>query len=185
MSVKLAFISAFCALALGTGSRAEGIEVHHPYAISTGVGGRTGAVFLAIHNHNGTDDALIDVRSDAARLVQLHQHVMTGDGIMSMVHVTDPVAVPADGELLLDRGGFHIMFMGLNMPFDDGALIPVTLVFAQAGEVQIEVPVDQSRFGNTTDAGETDMSETDMSETDMGETDMGDMDMGDMDMATE
>ena len=165
MSYKSLLFGALMALFGAAPVLADGIEVHHPYAISTGVGGRTAAAFLAIHNHSGTDDALVDVRSDAARLVQLHQHVMTGDGVMSMTHVTEPVVVPAGGELLLERGGYHIMFMGLNMPFDDGALIPVTLVFAQAGEVQIEVPVDQSRFGDTME--------------------VGDMDMGDMDMATE
>lgn len=158
MTYKAMLIGSLMAACLGTAVFAEGVEVHHPYAISTGVGGRTGAAFMAIHNHTGTDDALIDVRSGAARLVQLHQHVMTGDGIMSMVHVTDPVVIPAEGDMLLDRGGYHIMFMGLNAPFDDGAMIPVTLVFAQAGEVEIEVPVDQARFSDAMEVGDMDMS---------------------------
>ena len=163
MSVKLALFSLLTILTFGTSSRADGLEVHHPYAISTGVGGRTGAAFLTIHNHGTTDDALIDVRSDAARLVQLHQHVATGDGIMAMVHVTDPVVIPAGGEMLLDRGGYHIMFMGLAAPFVDGTLIPVTLVFEQAGEVVVEVPVDQARFGDTMEVGDMDMGSMDMS----------------------
>ena len=163
MSAKIALFSLFCAVTLGTSSRADGIDVHHPYAISTGVGGQTGAAFMAIHNHSDSDDALIDVRSDAARLVQLHQHVATGDGIMAMVHVTDPVKIPAGEELLLDRGGYHIMFMGLNTAFLDGTLIPVTLVFEQAGEVVIGVPVDQARFGDTMEVGDNDMGTMDMS----------------------
>jgi periplasmic copper chaperone A len=151
MPLKLALLSLLGSLILSSTSLAQDIEVHHPYAISTGVTAQTGAAFMTIHNHGASDDALIDVRSPAARLVELHAHTMNDAGVMSMSHVTDPVNIPAGGELLLNRGGYHIMFMGLSAPFADGAIIPVTLVFEQAGEVQIEVPVDQSQFGDMGD----------------------------------
>ena len=162
MPVRLPLIALLFALCTCTIARAEGVEVHHPYAISTGVGAQTGAAFMAIHNHGDTDDALIGVRSPAARRVELHQHVMTADGVMSMTAVTDPVIIPAGGEILLDRGGYHIMFMGLAAPFEDGALIPLTLVFEHAGEIEVAVPVDQSRFGDTQAIGDMDMGTMDM-----------------------
>jgi copper(I)-binding protein len=37
------------------------------------------------------------------------------------------------------------MFMGLKEPFENGKIIPVTLLFEKAGEVNIEVIVDQKR----------------------------------------
>ena len=157
MSLNSLSLGLLTAMILGSTSLAQDIEVHHPYAISTGVSAQTGAAFMTIHNHGDRDDALLDVQSPAARLVELHTHSMNDAGVMSMTHVTDPVTIPAGGELLLNRGGYHIMFMGLTAPFTDGAMIPVTLVFAQAGEVQIEVPVDQSQFGDMGDMPMQDM----------------------------
>jgi periplasmic copper chaperone A len=162
MRCKTVAFGLLLGLTLGTASHAQEIEIHHPYAISTGVMAQTGAAFMTIHNHGDTDDALIDVRSPAARLVELHTHAMNDSGVMSMSHVTDPVPLPAGGELVLNRGGYHIMFMGLTAPFADGTMIPVTLVFAHAGEVQIEVPVDQSQFGDTKEIGDTEMGDMDM-----------------------
>ena len=158
MPIKLVLLSLLTGLTLCSASLAQDIEVHHPFAISTGITAQTGAAFMIIHNHGASDDALIDVRSPAARLVELHNHIMSGDAVMSMTHVTGPVPLPAGGELLLNRGGYHIMFMGLTAPFTDGAVLPVTLVFAHAGEMQIEVPVDQSQFGDMGELPMEDMS---------------------------
>ena len=48
-------------------------------------------------------------------------------------------------EHTLIRGGEHIMFMGLNEPFENGKIIPVILQFENSGEVTVEVVVDQKR----------------------------------------
>ena len=45
----------------------------------------------------------------------------------------------------LQRGGDHVMFMGLNQPFEDGSTISVTLVFEKSGEMTVEIPVDLNR----------------------------------------
>jgi periplasmic copper chaperone A len=127
----------------------EGIEIHDAYAIAS-PGGMSGAAFMTIHNHGGPSDRLIAVRSDAAARVELHANVESADGVMSMVHLEDGVDLPAEGEILLERGGEHIMFMGLREPFEDGRILQVTLLFEVAGEVTVAVPVDLARM--TTDA---------------------------------
>jgi periplasmic copper chaperone A len=132
---------------------AEGIEVHDAYAIAA-PGAMSGAAFMVIHNHGGAPDRLIDVRSDAAAKVELHTHVENADGVMSMIHVEEGFDLPTDGEILMERGGNHVMFMGLNAPFEDGLTVTVTLVFETAGEIAVEVPVDLSRLtGDAMDMG--------------------------------
>jgi copper(I)-binding protein len=37
------------------------------------------------------------------------------------------------------------MFLGLTQPFEQGKMIPVTLVFERAGEIAVEIPVDLAR----------------------------------------
>ena len=45
----------------------------------------------------------------------------------------------------LKRGGDHLMFMGLVSPWEHGGAIKLTLVFENAGEMMIEVPIDLER----------------------------------------
>ncbi len=46
---------------------------------------------------------------------------------------------------MLKRGGDHVMFMGLNSAWEQGDLLPLTLVFEKAGEIDLEVQVDLER----------------------------------------
>jgi copper(I)-binding protein len=125
---------------------AEGVEVHDAYAITALPGARSGAAFMVIHNHGGPDDRLLAAISPAAERVEIHTHVME-DGIARMVEVEEPVLLPADGEIVMERGGLHVMFLGLADTWEDGDIVPVTLMFEVAGEVAIEVPVDLDRLG--------------------------------------
>ena len=65
--------------------------------------------------------------------------------MMQMIHVTEGLVVPGNGTLVLERGGNHLMFMGLTELPAEGSTVPVTLVFERAGEVTVEVPVDNKR----------------------------------------
>lgn len=105
---------------------------------------RAGAAFMTIRNPDGPDDRLIDVLSDAAVRVELHTHVMDGD-IMRMVEVEEGFALPTGGAIEMERGGAHVMFMGLTAPFDEGETVPLKLVFESGAEVVLDVPVDNAR----------------------------------------
>ncbi len=124
----------------------DGVRIVDPYARSASPTAMTGAAFMVIENTAAEDDRLIAVRSDAAERVELHTHLMDASGVARMVEVEDGFVIPAGSTHALERGGDHIMFMGLKAPFEDGATIPVTLVFENAGEVPVEIPVDLNRM---------------------------------------
>lgn len=146
MSFKTIFSAALAALLFAVPAWAEGVEAHDAYAISSGAGAMTGGAYMVIHNHGGPADRLIDVRSDVAVRVQLHTHMESADGVMQMRHVEEGFALPTDGEIVLERGGHHIMLMGLTAPLEQGAVFSITLVFEQAGEVPVDVTVDLERM---------------------------------------
>ena len=134
-----------------------GIQVHDAYAFAALPTAPTAAAFMMIHNHGTVDDHLISVSSDVAARTELHDHVMNDAGVAQMVQRAEGYDIPGyDGELLLQRGGAHVMFMGLKEPFVDGMVIALTLHFEKAGDVVIEVPVDLSRM--TEDAAPMDHS---------------------------
>lgn len=144
MTFRTLALAGLSTLALTTAALAE-ITVDDPYARSSGAMATSGAAFMDIVNSGTEDDRLVGVRSDAAKKVELHTHIAGDDGVMKMRAVEDGFAIPAGGHHGLARGGDHVMFMGLNEKFTDGMMIPLTLVFEKAGEITIEVPVDQER----------------------------------------
>ncbi len=100
---------------------------------------------MVIHNDGETDDRLIFASSDAAARVELHTHFEQNNGVMRMMEVEDGFPVPAGGSHSLDRGGDHVMFMGLTGSWRQGDLIPLTLVFERRGELALEIEVDLER----------------------------------------
>lgn len=119
------------------------IVVHDAFARSANP--KAGAAFMEIMNHGESDDRLIAVKSDVAARTELHTHKEDANGVMKMLHVEEGFALPAGQTLMLERGGNHVMFMGLKAPLENGDTVPVTLVFDKAGEVTVEVTVDQER----------------------------------------
>ena len=142
MSFTSTLMGAVAALAFAAPAFAE-VEVHDAYARSSNA--MAGAAFMVIHNHGDEDDHLLGVSSDAAARVELHTHIEDADGVMRMTHMEEGFDLPAGGEIIMKRGAEHVMFMGLTEPFVQDETISVTLMFENAGEVVIEVPVDQDR----------------------------------------
>src|SRR5690606_2012725 len=87
-----------------------------------------------------TADRLVSVTSDAAERIELHT-VETENGVARMRHLPDGIAVPADGEVKLAPGGYHVMFLKLKQPFAEGAEVPATLTFQNAGQVAVKFKV--------------------------------------------
>jgi periplasmic copper chaperone A len=125
-------------------AEAGGIRIEDGYARSAGPAARSAAAFLSITNTTDADDRLVAAESDAAEVVQLHSTV-EADGIARMQHLAGGIAVPAHESVQLERGGMHVMFMGLTAPMQEGDPVALTLVFENAGPIAVRLPVDQER----------------------------------------
>jgi copper(I)-binding protein len=112
-----------------------------------------GAAYMVISNSGDTDDALIAAKFDAAEVVEIHESYMMeeggdmdtegegmGTGMMGMRPV-EKIVIPADGSATLEPGGLHVMLIGLTEQLEPGQTATLTLVFENAGEVQVEAEV--------------------------------------------
>ena len=124
---------------------AADIMVMDPYARAASPSAKAGAAFMTLHNTGDADDRLIAVRADISKRVELHTHIEQGDGVVRMTEIEGGIALPAGAMHSLKRGSDHVMFMGLHGPLEQGADVTVTLVFEQAGEVVVTIPVDNER----------------------------------------
>ncbi|WP_299082689.1 copper chaperone PCu(A)C [uncultured Ruegeria sp.] len=146
MSLRSTLLASLAAAALALPALAESaIKVDDAYARSVGKSAKAGAAFMMIQNQGDTDDRLISASSDVAARVELHTHMIDENGVAKMVHVEEGFVIPAGETHMLQRGGDHVMFMGLTAPFEQDAKVPVILTFEQAGVVELEVPVDLER----------------------------------------
>ena len=120
---------------------AETILVEDAYVRATSKLAKSAAAFMEIRNTSSRGDRLLDVKSDVAKKVELHTHIEGDDDVIKMRRVEDGFVVSANGVLKLERGGDHIMFMGLSQPFVDGEAISLTLIFETAGSINLEIPI--------------------------------------------
>ncbi|KNX41863.1 hypothetical protein ROTO_15880 [Roseovarius tolerans] len=145
MSLKSTLFAALAGLTLAAPAMAQEIHVLDTYARSASPMAKTGAAFMLIENIGDAPDRLIAVKSTAAKKVELHTHREEG-GVMKMVHVEEGFELGAGETLFLQRGGHHVMFMGLTESFEQGKTIPLTLVFETSGEITLDIPVDLERM---------------------------------------
>lgn len=136
---------AACVLALPTLPAVAGdtsIMIKDPYARS---GTKSGAAFFTIMNHGDKDVRLIGAGTDGVKRVELHTHKEDDNGVMRMREIEGGIVIPAGGMHALKRGGDHVMFMGLDAPFEQGSTIAVTLEFENADAISLDIPVDNDR----------------------------------------
>lgn len=116
------------------------VEVDDLWVRASAPGQSNGVGYMDIDNDAKTPDRLLSITSDAAERVELHV-VETANGVARMRQVEGGIALPADSEVKLVPGGYHVMFVKLKAPFIDGATVPARLRFEKAGEVAVRFKV--------------------------------------------
>nr|WP_202547839.1 copper chaperone PCu(A)C [Streptomyces sp. SID2119] len=96
------------------------------------------AGFLVVQNSGDAADRLTSVTSPLSDDVTIHE---TKNQQMREV---ESFEVPAGGELDLERGGNHIMFMDLKRQPKQGEKVSVELHFEKAGRITVDLPVKET-----------------------------------------
>lgn len=136
------------------------------------------AIFGTLSNHSDAavtlESAEVDLDADA----ELHEVVQEA-GSSVMRAVDGGLEIPADGELNLAPGGYHIMLVDLGEPITPGQDLELTLHFSDGSETATTVPARafegaQEEYHAGDDEGD-----------DAGEMDHEDMDHDNMDHGSE
>ncbi len=101
--------------------------------------GSNSAAYMTIRNGGAGADRLLAVQSDVAQSVELHTVEMK-DNVMQMRPV-EAIDVPANGQVELKPGGYHVMLIGLKRELKTDETITVKLRFEKAGEVDVPARV--------------------------------------------
>lgn len=122
-------------------SQSGEIAAHEVWARSA-VSGGNGAVYMVLHNHTNKPDQLIGAESAVAQTVELHKSEVNDQGVMVMLK-QDAIDLPADGEILMQPGGYHIMLLGLKQDLKVGDTFEVVLKFRSHPNLTLQVAVKE------------------------------------------
>ena len=127
------------------------ISIHDPWVAEGPPMMKMTAAFFRIENRGASPAALVGVRTDAARTVELHE-VVNENNQMAMRQV-ERMAVPPSGQLELRPGGLHLMLIGLTRTLQAGDKVEMTLKFADGTETTVSATVRKRREGDDRSMG--------------------------------
>lgn len=110
-----------------------------------------GAAYMEIRTSGTAPDQLIAASTPVAANAELHTHIVEGE-VMRMRPVK-AIDVNVGEPAVLKPGGLHVMLIGLKAPLKQGDHFPLTLNFAKAGSVEVEVAVEAPGAGGPHDMG--------------------------------
>jgi hypothetical protein len=128
-------------LGAGAAAAAEPPAVSQAWIRATPPGARAAAAYMTITSAGA--ERLVGADAAAARAVEIHTHVVEG-GLQRMARRAE-LALPAGEAVRLEPGGLHLMLIDLAAPLEPGMQVSITLRFAGASALEIEVPVVDAR----------------------------------------
>ena len=124
----------------GAAVKAGALTIETPWLRATPGGAKVAGGYLRVTNTGSEADRLLSVTSAASGKGEVHEMSSEG-GVMKMREVVGGLAIAPGKTVELKPGGFHLMLMDLKQPLKEGETVPVTLVFAVAGKVEVPFPV--------------------------------------------
>jgi periplasmic copper chaperone A len=123
------------------------LELIHPNIPAPAASAKAVGGYLGIANSGTEPDRLIGVEVPSVMRAEIHTTQHSADGIAKMMQL-EGIDIPAGETVMLERGGMHIMLMGLKAPLTEGQMVPATLIFERAGRVEIEFMIDPANHDN-------------------------------------
>jgi copper(I)-binding protein len=128
-------------------AQAADVVVEQPWARATPGRAPTGAAYLVLVNQGRESDRLVGAATPVAGKAELHGQ---GDGagghaghVMEMRPLAE-IEIKPGQRVVLRPNAMHVMLVGLKEPLKEGGRFPLTLRFARAGTLTVDVPVTKA-----------------------------------------
>jgi copper(I)-binding protein len=142
VAVLLSLSWAGVAIYLGSISNYARLLVEDAVVVVSSPVSKSAAVYMVIHNNTDSNDRLIQVRTDIARIAGLHTEIIEPNGTTKLQVLPSGISVLSGDQAELKRGGDRILLKGLKHYLAQGESVTMILNFEKAGELVISVPVE-------------------------------------------
>lgn len=117
------------------------LKISSPWARATPNGASVGGGYMTITNTGNAPDRLVGGSSDASARFEIHNMSMD-NGVMKMRPVESGIEIKPGQTVEFSPGGYHVMFVGLKRPFEEGQRVTAALKFEKAGNVAVNFTVE-------------------------------------------
>ncbi len=118
-----------------------GVVLSRSWIAAPPPGAATAAGYLAIANDGETADRLLSVSAGFAGKAEIHGVSIDAHGVMRMRPVEGGLTLAPGETVILEPGGYHVMFTGVLEPLDEGSRWSVTLGFEHADDIEEDFDV--------------------------------------------
>jgi len=122
------------------------VEIVNPYMRELIPGTTVTSSYMKIINHHNVDIMLVGAKGKFSQQIELHEHTMK-DGMMRMAQVPN-IVIPANGSVMLEPSGLHIMAFDIKQPLKHGQSVELTLLFDEHPPVAIDLPIKSIKQQN-------------------------------------
>jgi periplasmic copper chaperone A len=142
---RFAFIMAMFATFTALPAQADDVtvgslKISTPWIRATPKGAEVGGGYMRITNTGSVSERLTGGTSDVSDRFEIHEMSME-NGVMKMRPVAG-IEIKPGQTVELKPGGYHVMFVGLKAPFEQGRHVKTTLHFEKAGNVPVDFVVE-------------------------------------------
>jgi copper(I)-binding protein len=117
------------------------IQVRHPWSRATPPGAKVAAGYMELRNNGRQPDRLVSASTALAQRVEIH--ITLRDGEVMKMRQVPALEIPARERYELRPGGSHLMLVDLVRPLKQGERFSMRLVFERAGELEVELEVQE------------------------------------------
>ncbi|MBX9826764.1 MAG: copper chaperone PCu(A)C [Xanthobacteraceae bacterium] len=117
------------------------LEIQHPWSRATPRGASVAGGYLKIVNKGTAPDRLVGGSTEAAPKFEIHEMSMEG-GVMKMRMLPKGLEIKPGQTVEFKPGSYHLMFVGITTPLEQGKRVKGTLEFEKAGKVEVEYAVE-------------------------------------------
>ncbi len=125
---------------MGQATPMAGMEGDHGHDHGDEYGNQAvSAAYMVLVNNSANADAIVKAESDVAKTVELHNVIMENN-VMQMRPV-EAIEVPANGQVELKPGGYHVMLIGLTRDLKEGEEVVIKLTTRSGKTIEVKAPV--------------------------------------------
>jgi periplasmic copper chaperone A len=121
--------------------KAGSLEIKHPWARATPKGAAVAGGYMTIVNKGTTADRLTGGALPTAGKFEIHE-MKVEQGVMKMRPLPRGLEIKPGETVELKPGSYHLMFLQLKEPFEQGKRVKGTLTFEKAGTVEVEYAIE-------------------------------------------
>jgi copper(I)-binding protein len=116
------------------------VQVINPWTRATPKGSQVAGAYMVIRNKGSEPERFVGGSSEVAGRVEVHKMEMEG-GVAKMRPAEGGIEIKPGDSVELKPGSFHVMFMDLKRPLEQGQKVKGTLEFQKSGKLEVEFEV--------------------------------------------